>query len=53
MKDIILDDILQVVVALMIIGICSMWILPPEYAEKVLIAVCSGMAGIAKGQGKI
>jgi len=53
MKDILLDDIFQISSALVILGICSMFFLPADIAEKILIAVSSGLAGIAKGKGNI
>ena len=53
MKDILLDDIFQISSALVILGVCSMFLLPADIAEKILIAVSSGLAGIAKGKGNI
>jgi hypothetical protein len=53
MKDIFLDDIFQISSALVILGVCSMFLLPADIAEKILIAVSSGLAGIAKGKGNI
>ena len=50
MKQILLDDIFVVVTALMIIGIVSMCLLPPDASEKVLIGIGGGLAGIAKGR---
>ena len=53
MKDILLDDIFQISSALVILGVCSMFLLPADVSEKILIAVSSGLAGIAKGKGNI
>ena len=44
------DDTLQIVSCLLIISIVSILALPPDYAEKIIIGVCSGLAGIAKGK---
>jgi hypothetical protein len=52
MKELLLDDIFLVVIALLILGISSMF-LSPELAEKTLIGVSSALAGIAKGKGNI
>lgn len=52
LKELLLDDIFAVVLSLMLIGIMSAFILPPDIAEKIIIGVSSGLAGIAKGSNK-
>lgn len=50
LKELLLDDIFSVVFSLMLLGIFSTLILPPDIAEKIIIGVSSGLAGIAKGK---
>ncbi len=50
LKELLLDDIFSVVFALMLLGIMSAFVLPPDIAEKIIIGVSSGLAGIAKGR---
>ena len=51
LKELLLDDVFTVVFALMLLGIFSTLVLPPDIAEKIIIGVSSGLAGIAKGRG--
>ena len=50
LKELLLDDIFAVVLALVFLGVISAFVLPPDIAEKILIGLSSGLAGIAKGR---
>ena len=50
LKELFSDDIFIVCISLVMLGVCAVLAMPAEVAEKVLIGVSSGLAGIAKGK---